>query len=122
VPQPQTAAQPPSPGPAKSVSLAQPPREQQFDPSQLSRREQARYWRYQRHEERAQRREERRRKQYTERRQQEQARREEMRSVTERARPRDADDDRDDDAPTVAMPRERSIGAPPLLRLFGGDD
>ena len=73
VAQPQTATQPtPSPGPERPVSLAQPPPEQQFDPSQLSRREQARYWRHQRREERAQRREER-RKQYAERRQQDYA-------------------------------------------------
>jgi hypothetical protein len=114
-------AQAPPIGPEKPVSLTQPPRELQFDPSQLSRREQARYWRYQRREERAQRREERRR-QFTERRPQEQTSRQEMRSVVERARPRDVDDDRDDDAPLAAVPRGRDYGPPPLpfLRLFGG--
>jgi hypothetical protein len=44
-----------------------------------------------------------------------------MRSAIERARPQDADDDRDDDAPPVAAPRERFFDAPPPLRLFGGD-
>jgi len=92
VPQPEPTAQAPSLGPQKPVSLTPPPREQQFDPSQLSRRDQARYWREQRRHERAQRREER-RKEFAERRQQEQSRREEMRPAVERMRPRDRDDD-----------------------------
>jgi hypothetical protein len=41
-----------------------------------------------------------------------------MRSTIEHARSRDADDD----APPVVVPRERLFGAPPPLRLFGGDD
>jgi hypothetical protein len=105
----------PSPGPEKPVSLAQPPQEQQFVPSQLSRREQARYWRHQRREER--------RKQFTERRLQVQTGREETRSAIERARPPEADEERDDDGPAVTAPRGRAGALPPLpfLRLFGGD-
>jgi hypothetical protein len=113
VPQPETTAQAPSLGPEKPVSLTQPPRrEQQFDPSQLSRREQARYWREQRRQERAQRREER-RKEFAERRQQEQSRREEMRPAVERMRPRDRDDD---DEPRVVPMRPRGL----FDGLFGG--
>lgn len=116
-----TAQIPPSLGPEKPVALAQPTRGEQFDPSQLSRREQARYWRHQRRAERAQRREEH-RKQFADRRQQEQVRREEMKTRSGRLRPQDADDDRDDDdRPTVVAPRERGFDAPPLFGgLFGG--
>jgi hypothetical protein len=113
LPQRETTAQAPSLGPEKPVSLTQPPREQQFDPSQLSRREQARYWREQRRQERAQRREER-RKEFAERRQQEQSRREEMRPAVERMRPRDRDDD--DDEPRVVPMRPRGL----FDGLFGG--
>jgi len=104
VPQPETTAQTPSFGSEKPVSLTQPSREQGFDPSQLSRREQARYWREQRRQERAQRREER-RKAFAERRQPEQSRREEMRPAVERMRPRDSDDD----APRVVPMRPRGL-------------
>ena len=111
-PLPQTTAQPPSLGPQKSVSLTQTPREQQFDPSQLSRRDQARYWREQRRQERAQRREER-RKQFAERPWSEQSRREEMRPAVERMPPRDLDGD---DAPRVVPMRPRGL----FEGLFGG--
>lgn len=113
-PQPQTTAQTPRLGPQREVSLAQPSHEQQVDPSQLSRRDQARYWREKRREERAQRHEER-RKLFAERRQQEQSRRGELRSAVEQMRPADVDDD---DEPRVSPPRPRVL----FDGLFGPRD
>jgi outer membrane biosynthesis protein TonB len=109
--QAQTVPQPRSLGPQRPVALMQP----QFDPTQLSRREQARLRAQQRREERAQRREEW-RQQMAERRVQQ------MRRQGGRPGREEVDDDEIDERPVARQegPLVRQEGPFGLFRLFEG--
>jgi hypothetical protein len=107
----QTAAQPPPPslGPQRPVSLAQPAAEESRASQSLSRREEARLRAQQWREKRAHQREER-RKQMADRRRQEEMRRAERWAV-EQSNRQNADDDHDDERPVV---RERGFFGGPF--------
>lgn len=119
VPQPPIAppesktAEAPQLGPEKPVALTQPSTGDQA--RSVSRREEARIRKEQRRAERAQRREERRRL-IAERREREMARREDMRA--ERMKPRDFEDDDEDERPIAREPVLPRAPDLPFFRIF----